>query len=496
MAKKTPFNPRTLMEKAVEAMHESLIEPRKDDKASPKVGAVLYKADGTIETACRGEIRYGDHAEFTLLERKHRSEKLDGSILFATLEPCAPGARNHPKLGCAERIVLARISEVYVGIEDPDPTVDRKGIKYLQDHGIKVHMFDADLQDAIRKENKAFLEQALIRAEEAEREREPVQLSELEQSPSGVNLTDLDDRALQNYRDKLGLSDDIHSDLFHKRLRLQGLLVESDQGLKPSGFGELLFAKNPRDSLPQAGILATVDHGNGEKALTDFDEPLVLIPGAVERFVKPLLKHTLNRNSMERTHQSDVPFEVVREAVINALVHRDYDIGNAKCQLIISDDTIVIKSPGLPLEPITLEQMNAFNAPTLSRNPILHYVFTKLDLAEERGLGMETWRSLTDKYGLPSPRFSIENPYLVFTIYRNSEAVVTSLPAAVTSELSASEIIGWKLVAEKGVIASPEYAEIMRIHLKTAQRHLMKFVELGLVEVEGKARNRKYKVKG
>ena len=291
MAKKPSFNPRSLMEKAVEVMRESLIEPRRDDKASPKVGAVLYKADGSIETACRGEIRYGDHAEFTLLERKHRSEKLDGSILFATLEPCAPGARNHPKLGCAERIVLARIKEVYVGIEDPDPTVDRKGIKYLQDHGIKVHMFDADLQDATRKENKAFLAQALIRAEEAEKEREPVQLSELEQSPAGVNLTDLEDKALQAYRLKLGLRDDVPSAEFHRRLKRQGLLVEKGKVLKPSGFGELLFSKHPRDSLPQAGIKASVEYSDGTKDLEDFDGPLVFIPKLVEEWVGRVMKH-------------------------------------------------------------------------------------------------------------------------------------------------------------------------------------------------------------
>ncbi len=80
------------------------------------MGAVLYKPDGTVETACRGELRYGDHAEYALLERKKRDCKLDGSILFATLEPCAPGSRRHPKLSCAERIVFVRIKEVGIGI--------------------------------------------------------------------------------------------------------------------------------------------------------------------------------------------------------------------------------------------------------------------------------------------------------------------------------------------------------------------------------------------
>ena len=39
------------------------------------------------------------------IERKHRDERLDGSVFSATLEPCTPGARKHPKLSCAERIL-------------------------------------------------------------------------------------------------------------------------------------------------------------------------------------------------------------------------------------------------------------------------------------------------------------------------------------------------------------------------------------------------------
>lgn len=74
------------MQMTVEVMQRSVPEPRADGKSSPLVGAVLWKQDGSIETASRGELRDGDHAEFTLLERKNRHCKLDGSKLFVT--PC------------------------------------------------------------------------------------------------------------------------------------------------------------------------------------------------------------------------------------------------------------------------------------------------------------------------------------------------------------------------------------------------------------------------
>ena len=99
-----------------------------------------------------------------------------------------------------------------------------------------------------------------------------------------------------------------------------------------------------------------------------------------------------------------LPSDAVREAIVNALIHRDYDIRGAKCQLIVTADTITVKSPGGPVSPITLEQLQSFNAPMLSRNPELHYVFSRMELAEERGLGLRSLRSEAQTAGLPFPR--------------------------------------------------------------------------------------------
>ena len=117
----SPLSPRRMMEKAIDVMRQSVPEHRPDGSPSPAVGAVLVRPDGSIETAARGELRDGNHAEFILLERKCPGERLDGCILFTTLEPCLD--RNHPKRGCARHIVSARIREVYVGIEDDNPSV-------------------------------------------------------------------------------------------------------------------------------------------------------------------------------------------------------------------------------------------------------------------------------------------------------------------------------------------------------------------------------------
>ncbi len=495
MPAKPKFDPRQLMEMAVDVMKKSVHEPRDDGKPTPSVGVVLWKADGTIETACRGELRYGDHAEYTLLERKNRHCQLDGSILFTTLEPCAPGSRRHPKLSCAERIVLARIKEVWVGLEDPDPTVDRKGIKYLQDNGVTVHMFERDLQESIQAENKECISKALERADEAKKKVKRITLSRFEGAVPTADMQDFSDEALEAYRTIAGIADAVDSEPFRRRLLQQGLLKDERGKLTASGFGVLLFGKTPRDLMPQAGLLATIHYPDGRDETRDFDDPLVLIPGNVEKWLTDKLPNTIDRSRMRRQNFPDLPFEIIREPVVNALVHRDYEIVEAKCQLVVTADTVVVKSPGQPISPITLEQLQNFNAPMLSRNPVLHYVFARMEMAEERGLGLRSLKTRTSELALPLPKFTFENPYLVLTIFRSRESVERTLPRETLASLSKAERAGWQWLSTKTTITSGEYASALGIPNRTALHHLKRFTDLGLLERTGSGPATKYKVR-
>jgi ATP-dependent DNA helicase RecG len=472
------------MRLAIDEMRKSVPESRTDGKPCPKVGAVLFRvSDESVITAHRGELRVGDHAEFTLLERKNRDQNLRDSILYSTLEPCAPGARSFPKLGCAERIVNARIKTVYVGIEDPHPSVARKGIAYMEQNGIEVQMFPPDLQKEITEANRDFLEDALERARDAEEVKpQPIILSPLEAPNEAQERSALNEDLLTRYRESLSIGSE---DEFERRMVDQGVLGRVKGKLHPTGFGLLLFGKNASDLFPQAAV-QIVYTGEQGQIRTSIEGPLIEIADRLDRWLRETYPETLDRSGgMERQDANRSFRTIIREGLSNALVHRDYSKVGAKVQVTATADLVIIKSPGKPVEPITIQQLIQLSAPSLSRNPLIHRIFARLKLAEEQGFGLQTMREA--RGGMPRPSFSQDDPFLVLTIQRNYVAG----PESSGGELSDGERNALEWLQGRGG-SSSDYAATAGINPKSARERLNSLVEKGLASRSGKARSTRY----
>lgn len=491
MPAKGKNNSRLMMKKAIEVMRQSVPEHRPDGSPSPSVGAVLVRPDGSMVTAARGELRDGNHAEFILLERKCPGERLDGCTLFTTLEPCLD--RNKPKRGCARHIVSARIKEVYVGLEDDNPRVAGKGIEHLHRHGVTVRMFDRDLQDEILSENQEFFSWARRQPERPE--EEPIKLSRYEDPVNAIAMEDLSQEALERYRSKAGLTPEVGSQEFLRILRQQGLIVGDGEVATPSGFGLLLFGNQPRNAMPQAGLLARADLPDGSSSRKEFGQALVLIPDLLEKWLNTVLPSTVDRSHMERKEVVDLPFDMIRESVVNALIHRNYDLTGQKCQFVVNADTIIVKSPGGPIPPVTLDELKSFTAPMKSRNPILHYTFARMGMAEEQGFGLEkSLKGQAQRLNLPLPTFTLEGDYLVLTIYRSRESAVLTLPSEIREQLSKSEFAGWMWISKRNSVTTFEYEKAMKLPNRTAKNHIQKLNKLGLLKMIGAGRATRYEV--
>ena len=144
-----------------EAMKQAIQISKKckaeDDRIRPLVGAVLIKNDMILADAFRGEIKPGEHAEYTILNRKCKNMDLQGSTMVTTLEPCT--TRNHLKKPCVLHIVERGIQKVFIGMLDPYNDIRGKGTIFLVDHGVEVDWFPWEYQKQVKATNKRYWEE-------------------------------------------------------------------------------------------------------------------------------------------------------------------------------------------------------------------------------------------------------------------------------------------------------------------------------------------------
>jgi len=146
-------------ERELNFMRRAIDEARKskpeDTRVHPHVGAIVVKDESILAASHRGELKPGDHAEFTALELKLPHETLVGATVYTTLEPCT--TRNHPKVPCAKRLVERKIARVVIGMLDPNSDIQGKGVFVLKEANIIVEFFPNELQDEIKELNRDFV---------------------------------------------------------------------------------------------------------------------------------------------------------------------------------------------------------------------------------------------------------------------------------------------------------------------------------------------------
>ena len=122
----------------------------------------------------------------------------------------------------------------------------------------------------------------------------------------------------------------------------------------------------------------------------------------------------------KRHDRTDYPMKAVREAVLNALVHRDYSMHTEgmPIQLTIFADRMEIRNPGGLYGRITVDQLGKVQPDT--RNPVIATALEVLDITENRYSGIPTIRRELRENGLPEPVFTNERGEFCVTFYQKT----------------------------------------------------------------------------
>lgn len=249
-----------------------------------------------------------------------------------------------------------------------------------------------------------------VRLGSSSRQAGPDLVAELRRSAQGVvfdelpmpelSVADLDLPAAQRLFGKGRVLDD------NALISLKLVRLEQNR-LVPTQGAVLLFGKDRESSFPDAWVQCGRFRG-GDKAeifdQTEIHEPLPDAVMAIELFLK---KHAFKRAQFGTMHRQDVwsvPLTILREAIINALVHSDYSQRGTPIRIAFFDDRIDIESPGLLLPGMTIEDMKS--GVSRIRNPVIARVFRELGLIEQWGSGVRRIFAEASEQGLPEPPIS------------------------------------------------------------------------------------------
>ena len=490
------------MTAAIKAMLESRSEHPK--KADPLVGAVLVGADGNvIAEAHRGHYGSGDHGEFSLLE-KSGTRIPSGSTLYVTLEPCTK--RGDGKTPCADRIVDAGLARVFIGIHDTNPDIYGRGEEKLKREGIEVSFFDDDLAQEIRHHNSEFLKEQAERADRLKSMQLKSPSREENRRVPEASVADFSADAIRAYLKATRKDYTIPSSALWSEFKKLGFLSEgyNKKDFIPTVAGLILFAERPHIFLPQCRIKANVFVGSPSdstfveksKEQLDITGPVFTqVTAALELFHRSVQAVPRISGAVTET-APEYPPKVIREAIVNALVHRDYQAGpNIFFQMY--RDRIVVKSPGGPVEPLTIDMFPyEVRGTSVPRNPKLAQAAFEMHLMDARGFGVSNMPARLREWGLRDPTFTVDRGFFVLTLYgREATSLRIRIDQATLGKLNRRQLQLLDLFDRRSTLTSPEWARLGKITRQTAKTDLDLLCRLGIVQRVGTGRATSYRVR-
>jgi predicted HTH transcriptional regulator len=290
-------------------------------------------------------------------------------------------------------------------------------------------------------------------------------------------------------------------------LHSRGLAVSggADDYFHPTTAAFILFAPKPAGRFPQCEILA--DAYDGSTAGGYPKGQLVInaaLPHALEQALEFIDGHTFHPHrvvGLNNVRLDEYPTAALREALVNAVAHRNYEDAARKIFLRVFSDRIEIASPGYPLKPLTPARLRKGGYRPCSRNPMIAQTLATLSLMEQRGTGFARMRDAMLDHGLEEPQIAQQDGFFVVTLpgpagnfdrIRTPENVGGLVTPAVEAQLNERQKRIMAHVLATGAVTRGWCVAEFKVANDTAGRDLRALTELGLLESQGKARAVRY----
>lgn len=299
----------------------------------------------------------------------------------------------------------------------------------------------------------------------------------------GTSLLDFDQHVLEEYfQRRLERGRKPPAGSLETHLVETGAMTEDGQA---TVSGLLLFGKRPQIYMPQSGVLFIKFHGKeprgrdglaGYGRRVEIEGPLARVMERAWNLVWDEMKIEAVVNGLKREEVPEYPRFAVREALINALCHRDYRLKGRRVEIRMYEDRLEVISPGGLPGYMTLDNLVEEH---FSRNPRLVAGLFEWGYIEELGLGIDRMIEEMLQFGHPTPEFKA-TPYSftvkLYNIQEHRPAVRWD------SNMNERQMRAMALLDQQGRITNRDYQALCPdVGPETLRLDLVDLVDKGLL---------------
>ena len=319
-----------------------------------------------------------------------------------------------------------------------------------------------------------------------------------------AKISDFDSNALAEYRKlRHTISRDSEELTYSDEDLLKSLhcIIEKNGILYPTVAGMVLFGSE--NSLKKLRPSIKIDYirVDGKEWVNNLESPfmysnefrgplLLLIPKIIRTVVDDLPKgFSIPSGEIQRQEDSLIPFRVIRESIVNAVSHRNYNT-SMPIQVIRYSNRIELKNPGHSL----IEIKNLGKSGSRTRNEHISFVLHEAGFAESKGSGIKVIQGEIKKANLTEPIFDSSREKDEFLAIFSFHHLITSedfqwLSNFKQYHLNDDDVKALVFVRKSGTITNPQYREITGADIIKASSGLRRLTELGLIvmHVKGNA---------
>lgn len=275
------------------------------------------------------------------------------------------------------------------------------------------------------------------------------------------------------------------------------VIVRYEDRRIPSIGGLLLFGKAPQRELMHSELRAARFQGRDVVGpISDKQDCRGTLPEIIDQateFVRRNRRIVPRMEGIRRIDVEEYPLPAVREAIANAVAHRDYALTGSSIRLFLFDDRLEIISPGRLVFPVTLESLGHARE---TRNRLIVRVLRDLGYIEDLGTGIRRIRAAMANSGLRPPVFAEEHHQFIITLYgatvETNDITASAVDALARWGLNERQVRAIEYLKTYRQITRSEYCALTGVQKSEAYRELQEMIQKGLVVPQGKGRGVRY----